>query len=159
MKAFEMVVFDVANALRGDRFWAGSVNVLDAFLRGDRSEGAVVTVLRAVVDRNPVQTWRMVEDVEQAILMTEDGLAAIEAREQKASRRGWRVGNVEKHKIYIPHPEGIGGLAGERVVCLMNEHFAFKDDAQFIAQSRQDIPRMAREIRRLREALGRSAAR
>ena len=45
----------------------------------------------------------------------------------------WEVGAIAKTTIWAPHPEGIDGTAGRRLIARINEPFGRMEDAEFIA--------------------------
>ena len=61
----------------------------------------------------------------------------------------WRVGTVDKNQIWAPHPAGIGGYAGERLVARINA-LGRPQDAVFIADAPQLIDAL---IKALSEAI------
>lgn len=78
--------------------------------------------------------------------MTEEELAAIEARATAATREPWIVGDM-----YVPpaclSAVSVYGMGMEVAECQIDA------DAAFIAAARVDVPALVAEVRRLRAAL------
>lgn len=62
-------------------------------------------------------------------------LAAARKTMAKATPRPWRVGTFETWHVYAPHPEGLAGPGGERVLLRMNEHHPYASDAAAIVSA------------------------
>lgn len=85
----------------------------------------------------------------RSTMLTDDELAAIEAREQAATPGPWWV---------LEEQDSVSVLIGDqddRVCELHHGECLPFENANFIAHARQDIPRMVAEIRRMREQLQR----
>lgn len=58
---------------------------------------------------------------------------------EKAATPGpWRVGSVETFHVFVPHPEGLVGPGGERVLLRFNEHYPHDADADLIVWLRNN---------------------
>lgn len=115
----------------------------------------------------PHQTHRCVDDTAGTGCQTEweaaekcvsrwDPVALLVRAKTIAAERWpgrWRVGTVDKNQIWAPNPDGVGGLAGERLVARINNNFGRPQDAVFIADAPQLIDAL---IEALEQAMDRS---
>lgn len=84
-------------------------------------------------------------------------LFEVETRTSKATPGPWHQGHVDKERVFAPYNEGLAGYGGKRVVFLVNMHFpTCHDDAQFVAHTREDVPRLVAIIREQRDRLARA---
>jgi hypothetical protein len=86
-------------------------------------------------------------------MLTDAELEVIEKRAAEATPGPWRAGTHDKIRLWVPYPDGPAGWASERCLAIMNEHFSFDADIQFIAHAREDVPALVAEVRRLRAEL------
>jgi hypothetical protein len=87
---------------------------------------------------------------ENGATMTEDELTAIEARANAAASGPWRVDGL---RIYGPEV----GHFNEPAIAIYHEGTHTRNDAEFIASARTDVPALVAEVRRLRALCVRSA--
>ena len=75
------------------------------------------------------------------------GLAAIEAREKKATKKPWKWHKGDSHYAYPMV------YAGEHEFTVLDvgyqDHPGRDEDAEFVAHARADIPRLIAEVKRL----------
>lgn len=79
-----------------------------------------------------------------------DRLSQIEARLNAATPYEWKQGDFETYHVYVKTPDAFSPELG-RVLLRMNTHFAYENDARFIAAAPEDIAFL---LRRLRSAEG-----
>ena len=75
--------------------------------------------------------------------MTEEQLQAIKERAEKATDGPWKVGKASPNGA-----QNIGTVYG-----LLTAQTTREENAEFIANARQDIPQLVAEVERLREGL------
>lgn len=83
--------------------------------------------------------------------MTNEELDAIEARANAATAGpwSWQIDNASGTHANVREPDFADGTPGNHIIFM-----GHPGTAEFIAHAREDIPQLAAEVRRLREALG-----
>ena len=79
--------------------------------------------------------------------------AALVEEAEKLSQRAtpgpWRVGTVHAaEEVWAAYPDGLAGLASERLLLRLNPNFTSEQDTAFIARARTLVPELAAALRR-----------
>lgn len=68
---------------------------------------------------------------------------------QRATPGPWRVGTVHAaEEVWAAYPDGLAGLASERLLLRLNPNFTSEQDTAFIARARTLVPEFAAALRR-----------